>query len=79
MIFKGLTDLLIAIMNFLVSALPNSPFQNIVNNSTVSSYINGLNWVLPITQIIATLELWLTAITVVYVYQVLLRWVKAIE
>lgn len=66
------------VLNMAVSVLPNSPFQ-MIDNSPVGEFLSGLAWVIPISQILAILELWVTAIGIYYLVQVILRWVKAIE
>ena len=42
-------------------------------------YLGYLNYFLPISQIIAIGEAWLVAIGLFYAYQIILRWIKAIE
>lgn len=58
--------------------LPLSPFRNLIN------YLEGIdfgwfNWFFPVQAILHILGLWLTAITIFYVYQIILRWLKVIE
>lgn len=57
--------------------LPESPFQKIMIE--MPDVIINVNWLFPIAEILSTLETWLAAIIVYYGYQVILRWVKAIE
>ena len=73
-VINGLGLLLSAIMQL----LPDSPFL-FVMESPVGEYAATLNWILPISECIATLELWTSAIVIYYCYQAILRWVKAIE
>jgi len=67
-----------SILNLLVSVLPNSPFI-LIDNSVISDYIGKLNWLIPVSSILAILQLWLVAVAVFYVNMIVLRWVKAIE
>jgi hypothetical protein len=69
---------LMAALTWVIELLPNSPFQAI-NNSDVSGFLGTLNWFLPMDKIVAELELWLTCVIIYYAYQVILRWVRAIE
>lgn len=65
-------------LSWVVNLLPASPFRA-VNNSVVAPYLSGLNWILPISEVLAIMQVWLVAITVYYSYMVIARWVKAIE
>lgn len=67
-----------ALITLVFSLLPNSPFQFLMNG-TISSFLSGLNWFIPVTEIIVTLEVWVSAILVYYLYSIALRWIKAIE
>lgn len=60
-----------------VLLLPESPFSSIMTSMPDS--IIGLCWLFPIAEIISTMQLWLVAIIAYYGYQIILRWVKAIE
>lgn len=81
-IFKNvwgwITDLLAYALNFVVKALPDSPFT-LLDNSPIKPYLGFMNWALPVNEVIATLEVWLVAVGIFYLYQVLMRWTKAIE
>lgn len=57
--------------------LPESPFQKIMIE--MPDVFISINWLFPISEMLGTLETWLAAIIVYYGYQVILRWVKAIE
>ena len=72
--FNALKGILIAVL----SLLPDSPF-NLIDNTVIGQYLNYINWIIPMNQIIAILELWVVAIAIFYVYQAIMRWVKAID
>lgn len=78
----GLINLIIkalgTVLNLLFSILPPSPFQ-LISNTEVGSFLDGLAWVIPIPQIIAITQAWLIAIGAYYLIQIVLRWVKAID
>jgi hypothetical protein len=61
-----------------IGVLPDSPFR-LITNSEIGEYIGYLNWIIPIQQITAILQLWLVAIGIFYIYQAILRWVKAVN
>jgi hypothetical protein len=65
-------------LSWVIELLPDSPFSA-VSTTDVSTYMGTLNWFIPIDKMVAELELWLTCVTVFYVYQMILRWVRAIE
>lgn len=66
------------IIVWVIQLLPASPFEAL-NNSPVAPYLAAINWIVPIDFMISTLETWLTAIALYYVWQAALRWVRAIE
>lgn len=68
--------------NAVVLLLPDSPFVFLEEEyvpEAIRDILPYLNWFIPIGSIITIIELWLTAVAVYYVYQTILRWVKAIE
>lgn len=67
------------VLNFIFQFLPDSPFQMLAANESVNSVIGYLNYFIPISFMISTLQLWLVAVGIFYVYQAILRWTKAIE
>lgn len=77
-IFGGITQKLIELVAKIINLLPDSPFQS-VNNSDVNTFLGGLNWVFPISQMISILESWLVVVTVYYTYQLILRWSRMIK
>lgn len=77
-VLESLMGNLMAALTWVIELLPNSPFQAI-NNADVEGYLGTLNWFIPIDKIVAELELWLSAVIIYYAYQVILRWVRAVE
>ncbi|SKB60910.1 hypothetical protein SAMN02745120_2292 [Acetoanaerobium noterae] len=67
------------IIRLFLSLLPNSPFQAIEMPASVSKNLSYLNWLVPVNKILGVFSLWLVAIAGFYLYQIILRWVKAIE
>lgn len=79
---------IISILNYIIAGLgtalqavilllPESPFGLITSN--LPDIIFNVEWLFPVTEMLATLQAWVAAILVYYGYQVVLRWVKAIE
>ena len=77
-IFDKWVDAVYGVLNRIIDLLPDSPFV-LIDNSPIEDYLGWLNWLIPMTQIIAILQLWVVAIAVYYVWVVILRWVKAID
>ena len=64
-----------------LSFFPDSPFSMLsdYSNSEFAEWLGYLNWFVPVNTFVAIIELWLACIAVYYVWQVVLRWLKAIE
>lgn len=84
-----IADIFITIINLVVSSLgfildglllllPNSPFKFVLDSS-VSTFLPYVNWLLPVPEALAICQAWLVSITSFYVIQIALRWLKAIE
>ena len=73
-VIDGLGDTLGSILDI----LPDSPFTAI-DNSPISEYIGYINWIVPMTEIIAILQVWVVAIATYYLVVIVLRWIKAIQ
>lgn len=66
------------LFSWVLVLLPDSPFQKL-DNSPIQPYLKAVNWIVPVDFMISTMELWLSAIAVYYVYQAVLRWTRAIS
>lgn len=66
------------ILSVIFSILPPSPF-NVINNSVIAEYLPYINYFIPFNEVIVILQTWLIAVGVYYLYQIVLRWIKAIE
>lgn len=73
-LIQGLAD----VLQFILALLPPSPFA-LIDNTPVQPYLDSLNYFIPISEMIAIGEAWLAAITLFYGYQIVLRWIKAVE
>jgi hypothetical protein len=56
-----------------------SPFDGVVNAISDSQVLGMLNWVLPIAEMVALLQLWVMAIAAWYAVKPILRWIKTIS
>lgn len=67
-----------AILSVIFSILPSSPFV-IIDNSFIAPYLKYINYFVPFTEVINILQFWVVAVGIYYIYQVALRWIKAIQ
>ncbi len=69
---------LMAVLGF----LPDSPFKildDMTATGQIAEWLGYVNWFIPIYSFIGILEAWLACVAIYYVYQIVLRWLKAIE
>lgn len=67
------------VLSLIFSILPNSPFLKLSNNFGISEYMPYLSWLLPIKFMIGILAVWLSAMSIYYIYSVVMRWIKLID
>ena len=70
---KGIfSTLFLSIIDF----LPNSPFQQFISSVGNIPYLNYLNWFVPVSEIIIVLQVWLSAVTIYYMYMAIMRFIR---
>lgn len=76
-----ITSSLINLAISIIDIFPTSPFVILdeLSSTEIYSWIQMLNWFIPVTSFVGILETWLSCVAVYYVYQVVLRWIKVIE
>lgn len=75
-------DILTGGLMAILSLLPDSPFKildNLDPTGEIVKWLGMVNWFVPVYSFVGILEGWLVCIAVYYVYQVVLRWFRAIE
>lgn len=81
--FSGLGDLLSQVLGYLVALLPNTPFWYVTSYvqkfEALNRILGYMNYILPISAMVAVLAYWLGAIVIFYAIQVVLRWTKVIS
>lgn len=70
---------LIMIANSILSVLPDSPFSAFIDKISEIPELGYLNYFIPVSEMIAIGEAWLTCIALFYLYQAVLRFVRMIE
>lgn len=73
-----MNELISNLGNKIISLLPTSPFRSFIDGWQAPEYLGWLNWFFPVSQILAILTAWLAAITLFYLYSIIMRWVKMI-
>jgi len=76
---QTIIDGLVALLKTVIGLLPSSPFASVYNLTIDNELLQFLAWIVPYPQIIAVLQAWLATITVFYLYQIVMRWVKVIS
>ena len=71
--------IVLVFMSFALAMLPSSPFVAFIDAMGSIPYLDVLNWFLPVSEMLAIGQAWLTAITAFYIISLILRWIKAIE
>jgi len=76
-----ITQPFLDLIEWVLSILPNSPFLilDTIDTTEFYQYIKWMNWFIPMSAIVQVITLWCSAILIYYVYQIVLRWVKAIQ
>lgn len=73
-----LGDQLSYILSFVVVLLPDSPFK-LLDYTPIKDILPYINYFVPVDFMLSTLTAWGVCITIYYAYQIVLRWVKAIQ
>lgn len=58
--------------------LPDSPFADLATQVSSLPYIGWLNWFVPVGAIVTTFAIWVSAIIVLYIGSIVLRWMKVL-
>lgn len=67
------------LMNIITSLLTLSPFQDFISEFSAWPYMGWVNWFVPVKGYLIVWAAWINAVGVYYLYQAILRWVKAVE
>lgn len=74
-IFKAFNSLMAIVMEL----LPDSPFRGFIDNIASIPYIGFFNYFVPVSDFVAILTAWGTAIGLYYVVSAILRTINAID
>lgn len=67
------------VINGILSLLPDSPFQYVTQTGFIYKYLQIVNYFIPVSFILSSLEAWLVCYSIYLVISVILRWAKAID
>ena len=62
----------------LSEVLPRSPFRQFLDSFSDIPFLGYLNWFVPIKEILIVMVAWLGAVTLYYLYSIIMRWLKVI-
>lgn len=68
-----------AMLSIIIDLLPDSPFRGFIDNIVSIPYIGFFNYFVPVSDFIAILTAWGTAIATYYVFSAFLRTINAID
>lgn len=72
-------NLLDKFLQNVLSLLPHSPFQPVIQELTELPYLEYINWFVPVGDFVKIGTVWLTAIGVYYAWSIIARWIKIIS
>ena len=62
----------------LLRLLPQSPLAPFISEFAELPWLGVLNWFIPVRGILTVMTAWLAAITLFYVYSIIMRWIRMI-
>lgn len=78
-LWQSITDTVYSILQSVINILPDSPFEYLCQIPEVYQIMKWVNWFLPIQFMLSSMTAWLSAITIYYIYSIIMRWIKAID
>ena len=66
-------------MGRFIGMLPQSPFQVLTNYIPENPAIQAVLWIVPVSEALALMQIWLVAILAYYIVKVPLRWLKVVQ
>lgn len=78
-LFNAVMSLLNTVLSAIFSFLPKSPFTGVMEYIEEIPYLKYICYFVPVADILSITTVWISAIAVFYIYQILLRWIKAVS
>lgn len=76
---EWMNELLNKFLDWVLQLLPLSPFRDVIDELAALPYLGYINWLVPVGRFLKIGAAWLGAITLYYMYSIILRWIKAIR
>ena len=76
-IFDAIFSAVDQVLGIIFVFLPDSPFTSFIDSLDNLEYLGWFNWFIPVGEIMAVATAWGFAIGVFYMWQIILRWIKA--
>lgn len=67
-----------ALLAGIQKVLPTSPFAEHLDTLGELPYLSWLNWFFPVGDCLKVMLVWLGAISLFYMYSIVMRWIKVI-
>lgn len=64
---------------FVIGLLPESPFNTFISSLDTVPYLSYVNWFLPVTEMLAILQVWLAVVTSYILVSMVARWIKLVS
>lgn len=64
--------------SWVIQFLPSSPFQSFIASVGSIPYLAELNWFFPVSECLAVMQVWLTAVALYFLYSAIMRFIGLI-
>lgn len=78
-IWQSITSAVYSLIQAMINVLPDSPFDTLAQIPEVTTIVKWLNWVVPIQFFLSSMAAWLSAISIYYIYSVIMKWIKLVS
>lgn len=79
LIFDGIIYIVNQALGVIFFFLPDDPFIDFINSMQLSDVMGYINWFIPFSEVLVIGTAWGVSIGVFYIYQIILRWIKAVQ
>ena len=76
---NGIADFFGGAIDKTINLLPDSPFLRLSEITLTNDILGFINWIIPVNEIVAILQLWVSAIVIYYAYSAIMRFTKMIQ
>ena len=76
---QTITSIFDQLFGSIIGFLPRSPFRQYIDAIGDIPYLANLNWIIPIPECIAVLQVWLSVVIIYYTYSAIMRFLRLIR